>query len=271
MSKIEWTDKTWNPVTGCDAISPGCDHCYAESTAKRWKAAYDKAIEEGREPQKGHARYRNGFGVTLHHDKIHEPAKWMKSHDIFVCSMSDLFHKDIPYAFIYQVFMSMWSLPRHTFQVLTKRTTRMRDFMERWEIYGKEGVFPHIWLGTSVESRKFYDQRVPVLVDTPNAGRRYLSIEPLLEDLGDIDLTGIDWVIVGGESGPGARPMDADWVRSIRDRCFEQTVPFFFKQWGGVRKSTTGRILDGRVHNDMPHRTTKFAQTDPIPVFRSEE
>ena len=230
-SKIEWTEATWNPVTGCTKVSQGCKHCYAETMAKRLKAM-------------GNPRYQQGFALTLHRDLIDLPLRWKKPRTIFVNSMSDLFHEDVPATFIDTVFESMRQADWHRFQVLTKRTARLRKLGATlsWR--------PNIWMGVSVENREM-THRINDLRAVP-AAVRFLSLEPLLEDLGELDLSGISWVIVGGESGVGARPMDPSWARSIRDQCSQSGTPFFFKQWGGVRKSTTGRQLDGRTWNDMP-------------------
>ena len=233
MSAIEWTDATWNPVTGCDAISPGCDNCYAERMSKRLQAM-------------GNPRYANGFDVTLHEDKVDDPLKWRKPRRVFVNSMSDLFHPSVPYEFASKVFDVMSLASRHTYQVLTKRPKSMARFVDTQGVEPQ----PHIWLGTSIEDReRLYrlDQLRSV-----NAAVRFLSLEPLLEGLGDVDLSGVHWVIVGGESGPGARRIEGDWVRDIRDQCVSQGVPFFFKQWGGVNKKATGRVLDGVVWDEYP-------------------
>lgn len=235
-SAIEWTDATWNPVRGCTKVSPGCAHCYAETFAERWRDI------------PGHP-YEAGFDLRIVEDKLTEPLLWTRSHKIFVNSMSDLFHDRVPKNFIARVFGVMELADWHIYQVLTKRAARMRDIIE--------GRLPHVaglnhvWLGVSVENRKHGLPRIDELRRTP-AALRFLSIEPLLEDLGAVDLAGIDWVIVGGESGPGARPMQPEWVVSIREQCKHQGVPFFFKQWGGVRKSVTGRRLEGRTFDEMP-------------------
>lgn len=230
-SQIEWTEATWNPVTGCTKISPGCKHCYAERMAKRLHAM-------------GAAKYQNGFEVSIHPTTLNEPLTWSKPRLVFVNSMSDLFHDAVPTDFIQSVFAVMNRASRHTFQVLTKRPGRavaMNDSLD-WS--------PNIWLGVSVESTAWLE-RVDHLRAT-GAATKFLSLEPLLGPLPALDLTNMNWVIAGGESGPGARPMEADWVREIRDRCVFERVPFFFKQWGGVFKKRTGRVLDGRTWDELP-------------------
>ena len=230
-SSIEWTDITWNPVTGCTKISHGCKHCYAERMSKRLR-------------KMGVEKYREGFSVSAHESTLDEPLKWKQPRLVFVNSMSDLFHKSVPAMFIEKVFDVMDRAPQHRFQVLTKRPSRvvrMNDRL-RWT--------PNIWLGVSIESERWIS-RLSTLKET-GAHVKFLSLEPLLGPLPDIDLDGIDWVIVGGESGPGARPMEADWVRDIRDQCTTGGVPFFFKQWGGVFKKRTGRTLDNRLWDQMP-------------------
>ncbi len=235
-STIEWTDATWNPVRGCTKVSPGCTHCYAETFAERFRGV------------PGHP-YERGFDLRLVPDKLEEPLRWRKPMMIFVNSMSDLFHKGVPDDYILAVAEVMRKADWHTFQVLTKRSERLRDLLRgKLRPYGD---LKHIWWGVSVENKKHGLPRVEHLRQSA-AAVRFLSIEPLLEDLGDLDLAGIHWVIAGGESGPGARPMSAEWVRSIRDQCVDREVPFFFKQWGGVRKKATGRILDGRTWDQMP-------------------
>lgn len=231
LSPIEWTDATWNPVTGCTKISPGCKHCYAERMAKRLRGM-------------GQPRYRNGFGLTLQPDLVEEPLSWKRPRLVFVNSMSDLFHDDVPLGFIRQVFDTMSRAHWHVFQILTKRAERLSQLSD-------ELTWPaNVWMGVSVESQA-YAWRIGHLCKVP-AAVRFLSIEPLLAPIGDLPLQSIDWVIVGGESGPGARPLDPMWVRAIRDRCARNEVPFFFKQWGGVWKKRTGRVLDGRTWDDMP-------------------
>ena len=230
-SKIEWTDATWNPVTGCNKISPGCKHCYAERLSKRLKAT-------------GMAKYRNGFAVTLHPDTLDIPLRWRKPRSIFVNSMSDLFHVDVPDEFIAQVFDVMTRAHWHRYQILTKRPERVAKLNSKlpWP--------SQIWMGASIESQD-YIQRIDWLRET-DAAIKFLSLEPLLGPLPNLDLDGIDWVIVGGESGPGARPMQSDWARDIRDQCQAAGVLFHFKQWGGVFKKRHGRILDGRTWDEMP-------------------
>ncbi len=234
-TKIEWTDETWNPVTGCVKVSPGCKHCYAERFAERFRGTA------------GHP-YSNGFDPTLRPERLEQPLRWRSPRMVFVNSMSDLFGDFVPDDFIDSVFDVMRRTPQHTYQVLTKRAARMRWWARRsrW----LEGA-SNIWLGVSVENREFGLPRVEALRRT-RAAVRFLSIEPLLEALPTLDLSGIDWVIVGGESGPGARPLDPRWVRDIRDRCRGAGVPFFFKQWGGVHKSRRGRLLDGRTWDQFP-------------------
>ena len=234
-SAIEWTDATWNPVTGCTRISRGCDHCYAERFAERWRGV------------PGHP-YEQGFDLREWPSRLDQPARWRKPRNIFVNSMSDLFHKDVDRSFIDEVFDTMEDVDRHDYQILTKRSSLMRSYLQ--SRYGS-GVAPrHIWCGVSVEDRAA-SVRIRHLRASPVAVR-FLSIEPLLGPIGDIDLKGISWVIVGGESGPRARPMKIEWVRDIRDRCDEADVPFFFKQWGGRTPKAGGRTIEGREHNDKP-------------------
>lgn len=246
-SEIEWTDATWNPVRGCTKISPGCTHCYAETFAERFRGV------------RGHP-YEQGFDLRLVPEKLPEPLHWRRPRTIFVNSMSDLFHKDVPDDYIVAVARVMHLARWHTFQVLTKRSERLRDLL------GSKLAFAagetHIWWGVSVEDRKFGVPRISHLQEAPGAVR-FLSIEPLLEDLGTFDLSRIAWVIVGGESGPGARPMQPRWVRSIRAQCRKARVPFFFKQWGGPRKKVAGRHLDGRTYDEMP---TTGRQDAAIPL-----
>jgi protein gp37 len=230
-SHIEWTDATWNPVTGCTKISPGCKHCYAERLSKRLKAM-------------GQANYRNGFKLTLQPQMLELPLRWKTPKRIFVNSMSDLFHEDVPTDYIKQVFDVMVRADWHQYQVLTKRSGRV------FELSKKLNWVPQIWMGVSVEAEK-YTHRIDDLRKTA-AHVKFLSLEPLLGPLGKLNLRGIDWAIVGGESGPGARPIDPDWVTEIRDQCLLASVPFFFKQWGGVQKSKTGRTLEGRTWDEMP-------------------
>ncbi len=245
VSKIEWTQMTWNPVTGCTKVSQGCKHCYAERMAKRLQ-------------KMGVARYANGFRLTLHDDLVELPKRWRKPSMIFVNSMSDLFHEQIPLEFIQRVFRTMNECPHHTFQVLTKRSRRLREVADalHWT--------PNIWMGVSVENEKVLF-RVHDLVAVP-ARVRFLSCEPLLGPLPNLPLEGIHWVIVGGESGPKARPMAPEWVREIRDQCQRAGVAFFFKQWGGVRKDLTGRVLDGKVYDEYPRIAS--TQESRVPSYR---
>jgi protein gp37 len=245
-SLIEWTDSTWNPVRGCTKISPGCAHCYAETFAERFRGV------------PGHP-YEQGFDLKLIPGKLAEPFRWRKPSMVFVNSMSDLFHADVPEDYIIAVSRVMVQANWHTYQVLTKRSERLRDMLN-----GRLGFAArasNIWWGVSVENRAHGLPRVEHL-RAALAGLRMLSVEPLLEDLGLFDLSGIGWVIAGGESGPGARPMDPDWVRSVRDRCCAAGVPFFFKQWGGTRKGKTGRTLDGRTHDEIPPRPANAVPTE---------
>ena len=236
QSAIEWTDATWNPVRGCTKISAGCKHCYAEVFAERFRNV------------PGHA-YERGFDPRLVPDKLAEPIRWRDPRMIFVNSMSDLFHPEVPDDYIRQVAEVMSLASWHIYQVLTKRSERLMNLLltKLRDYAGK----PHIWWGVSVENKKQGLPRIGHLQRT-EASTKFLSIEPLLEDLGTIDLSGISWVIVGGESGPGARPMKKEWVTSLRNQCRSSQVPFFFKQWGGVRKSETGRRLEGRTHDEFP-------------------
>lgn len=230
-SSIEWTESTWNPVTGCSKISPGCKHCYAERMARRLQAM-------------GQPSYANGFEVTVQRHTLEVPLRWKKPQVIFVNSMSDLFHDEVPTAYILEVFDVMRRANWHKYQILTKRPERLAqlDAQLPWA--------PHIWMGVSVESAK-YKPRIDLLRGT-GAHVKFLSLEPLLGPLVPMRLDGIGWAIVGGESGPGARPMDEQWVLDIRDECRRKKVPFFFKQWGGVNKKRTGRILEGRTWDEMP-------------------
>ncbi len=237
-SEIEWTDATWNPVRGCTKITPGCDHCYAETFAERFRGV------------KGHP-YEQGFDLRLVPGKVAEPLRWKTPKMIFVNSMSDLFHKDLPDEYVEAVGRVMQRANWHTYQVLTKRSSRLRNMLQT-RLQFAAGL-PNIWWGVSVEDRAHGLIRIEHLQQAP-ATVRFLSIEPLLEDLGEVNLDGIHWVIVGGESGPGARPMKKEWVLSLRDQCERANVPFFFKQWGGVRKSKTGRELDGRTYDALPNR-----------------
>ncbi len=235
-SKIEWTDATWNPVRGCTKVSPGCKHCYAEVFAERFRGVPKHPYEQG-------------FDLRLVPEKLQEPLKWRMSRLIFVNSMSDLFQDGIPDDYVVQVAEVMNSASWHTFQVLTKRADRMRSLLNSKLRFAAQS--PHIWWGVSVENRKYGLPRIAELRAAKTA-MRFLSVEPLLEDVGTIDLSGIHWVIVGGESGPGARPMEKEWVLSIRNQCRKARVPFFFKQWGGVHKAKNGRILEGRTYDQMP-------------------
>lgn len=238
-SKIEWTDATWNPVRGCTKVSPGCVRCYAETLAERFRGVA------------GHP-FEFGFDLRLVPDKLGDPIRWSKPKKIFVNSMSDLFHEDVPDDYIEKISRVMLAADWHIYQVLTKRADRMAALLQ-----GKlreAAKAAHIWWGVSVENRKHGLPRIDKLRSAePTVA--FLSVEPLLEDLGKIDLSGIDWVIVGGESGSCARPMSSEWVRSIRDQCRGAGIPFFFKQWGGVKKSQTGRELDGRTYDEFPDYT----------------
>lgn len=236
-TSIEWTDATWNPVTGCTKISPGCDHCYAERFAERFRGT------------PGHP-FETGFDLTLRPERLNQPLHWRSPRMIFVNSMSDLFHKEIPREFIDRVFDTMEKAHWHTFQVLTKRSSIMRSFLRTR--YGRGCGPAHIWCGVSVEDGK-RKARIQHLQGAP-AGVRFLSIEPLLAPVGILDLGGIDWVIVGGESGPRARDVRVEWVREIRDQCVKSGVAFFFKQWGGIRPKSGGRELDGREWSEFPNR-----------------
>jgi protein gp37 len=237
-SQIEWTDGTWNPVRGCTKITPGCDHCYAETFAERFRGV------------KGHP-YEQGFDLRLVPEKLAEPLRWKTPKMIFVNSMSDLFHKDVPDDYVEAVVRVMERANWHTYQVLTKRSSRLRNLLQTRLHFATS--LPHIWWGVSVEDRAHGLPRVEHLRQAP-AAVRFLSVEPLLEDLGAINLQGIHWVIVGGESGAGARPMRKEWVISVRDQCAKANVAFFFKQWGGTRKSKTGRELDGKKYDELPKR-----------------
>ena len=232
-SSIEWTNMTWNPVTGCTKVSQGCKNCYAERMAKRLLAM-------------GAARYVNGFRVTLHPDLVDLPKRWRQPRLVFVNSMSDLFHEAVPLEFIQRVFQTMRDCPQHTFQVLTKRSSRLLESSSDliWP--------PNVWMGVSVEDARVL-HRIDDLRLTP-AVVKFLSCEPLIGPLDGMDLSNIDWVIAGGESGPRSREMNPEWARGIRDQCETSHTAFFFKQWGGVRKDLTGRELDGRHHDEMPAR-----------------
>lgn len=235
-SKIEWTESTWNPITGCTKISDGCLNCYAERMAKRLQSM-------------GQEKYKNGFSLTLHTECLNEPLEWKKPQIIFVCSMSDLFHKDVPDDFIFEVFEIMNKASWHTFQVLTKRSERLE------ELAPKLNWTENIWLGVTVESQKQIF-RIDNLINTP-AKVKYLSVEPLIGKIQQLPLEGIDWVIVGGESGPGARPIKEEWVKLIRDKCNGNNIPFFFKQWGGVNKKANGSLLEGKYWKELPYTFNK--------------
>ena len=242
LSDIEWTEVTWNPLTGCSKISEGCKNCYAERMSTRLRAM-------------GVGKYKAGFAVTLHKEVLQEPLRWRRPKVVFVNSMSDLFHESVPTSFIEAVFDVMRQTPRHTYQVLTKRA-------ERAERLGRHLSWTsNVWLGVSIESERWI-HRLEHLRAT-GAQTKFLSLEPLLGPLPDLNLSGIDWVIAGGESGPGARPMDPDWVRGIRDNCASAEVPFFFKQWGGVFKKRTGRLLDGRTWDEIPVTPSELRIASP--------
>jgi len=232
-SSIEWTESTWNPITGCTKISEGCINCYAERIAKRLAGRYGYPIN-------------NPFRVTPHPDRLLQPFKWRGSHMIFVCSMGDLFHDDVPESFILEILTIIKKCPHHIFQILTKREKRLL------EISNKIGQWPdNVWIGVTVESKK-YENRIDYLRSV-NASVKFLSLEPLLNHLGVINLKGINWVIVGGESGPRARPMQLEWAINIRDQCLSKNIPYFFKQWGGFNKKASGRCLEGREWNELPN------------------
>jgi protein gp37 len=238
-SSIEWTQATWNPTTGCNKVSPGCKHCYAERMAERLRAM-------------GQPNYRNGFELTVHPRMLELPLSWKKPQTIFVNSMSDLLHKDVPLEFVEQVFDVMRRAHWHRFQVLTKRSERLADINSRvrWA--------PNIWMGVSVENSA-YVSRIDDLRET-GAHVKFLSLEPLLGPLPALNLKSIDWAIVGGESGPGARPMHIEWITDLRDQCASARVAFFFKQWGGVNKKRAGRLLEGRTWDEMPAEPRRRAQ-----------
>ena len=250
-SKIEWTDTTWNPVRGCTKISAGCKHCYAERFSERFRGV------------EGHP-FGQGFDLRLVPEKLSEPIKWTEPRMVFVNSMSDLFHKRVPDAYIGKVASTMRIARWHTYQVLTKRSARLKALLSG--VLSEAASDPHIWWGVSVENKRHGLPRIADLQGAP-AAVRFLSVEPLLEDLGELPLEGISWVIVGGESGPGARPMREEWVLSIQQQCEDAEVPFFFKQWGGVRKKAHGRTLQGRTHSEFPLRVN-----NPIlpPVSRKQ-
>lgn len=239
-SRIEWTMATWNPVTGCTKVSDGCAHCYAERLAVRLQ-------------RMGNPKYHSGFEVTLHPDSLRAPVRWTRPRSIFVNSMSDLFHEKVPKEFIEAVVETMRSTPQHSYQILTKRADRLLEVSRglKWP--------NNAWIGVTVESRVVTD-RIAILREV-EAAVRFVSFEPLLSDLPNLDLDGVDWAIVGGESGPGARPMSGDWARHIRDECTRSGTAFFFKQWGGVRKNAAGRILDGRTWDEMPQSLGRLTQS----------
>jgi len=244
-SHIEWTDATWNPVTGCKKVSAGCLHCYAERMTARLKAM-------------GNPKYRDGFDVVrCHHSTLNEPLRWRRPSKVFVCSMSDLFHGDVPASFIRDVFSTMAKADRHVFQVLTKRARRMSEMDLVWP--------DNVWAGVTVESEA-YTERIAHLRHV-KAATRFVSFEPLLGRIQNAQLEGIEWAIVGGESGPGARPMLADWATGLRDQCRRQGIAFFFKQWGGTHRSSAGRELDGRTWDEFPAPACGSAVvTCPVPV-----
>lgn len=237
-SSIEWTDATWNPVRGCTKISPGCTHCYAATFAERFRGV------------RGHP-YEQGFDLRLVPEKLGEPLRWAKPRMIFVNSMSDLFHEEVPDDYIVDVARVMQLATWHTFQVLTKRSQRLRELLCGRLRFATN--LQHVWWGVSVENQRHGLSRIEHLRSAP-AAVRFLSVEPLLEDLGKLNLEGINWVIVGGESGAGARPMEPEWVLSIRDQCATAQIPFFFKQWGGPRKKQAGRTLAGTTYDQLPER-----------------
>lgn len=247
---IEWTDATWNPVTGCTKISPGCDHCYAERFSERFRGARRHPFE-------------TGFDLTIRPERLQQPLGWKRSRMIFVNSMSDLFHKEIPEEFISHVFDSMEVASWHVFQILTKRSSLMRDFL--CQRYKSRNAPQHMWFGVSVEDDKRLS-RVQHLRAGP-ASVRFLSVEPLIGPIGALDLNGIHWVIVGGESGPQARPMKKEWVREIRDQCVAAKVAFFFKQWGGKNKKKSGRSLEGRTWDQFP--SSGLSRYEPRPSYPS--
>jgi len=231
QSKIEWTEMTWNPTTGCSKISKGCKHCYAETMSMRLQAM-------------GNPKYKNGFEITLHPDALKIPYSWKKPRIVFVNSMSDLFHEDIRFNYVQRVFQVMNNCPQHVFQVLTKRAEQLS------ELNSKLDWSPNIWMGVTVESKE-YEYRIDLLKRT-GAVVKFLSIEPMIGPTPDLSLSGIDWVIVGGESGFGARPIKKEWVEDIHEQCRQANVPFFFKQWGGINKKKNGRLLNGKTYDGMP-------------------
>ena len=245
-SAIEWTDASWNPVTGCNKISPGCKLCYAERMVPRLMAMKNP-------------RYKNGFRVTLHHDLLNLPSRWKKPRKIFVNSMSDLFHETVPFDFILRVFEEIDRCRRHTFQVLTKRPETALDMSPDlpWP--------PNLLMGVSVENQD-YVHRIDTLRQIPGQFR-FLSMEPLLSATPDLNLEDIHWLIAGGESGPGARPVDVEWIRDLRDQCQAADIPFFFKQWGGVQKRKHGRELDGRTWDETPSLPPPEPASAPAPAL----
>ncbi len=246
-SSIEWTNTTWNPVTGCTKISSGCDNCYAERFSERFRGVKDHPFE-------------TGFDLTLRPERVEQPLTWKKSRMVFVNSMSDLFHKKIPKEFITRVFETMEKADWHIFQVLTKRSSLMRNFINNR--YKNKFAPEHIWLGTSIED-KTKRSRIKHIQEM-NASVRFLSIEPLIGPPGNLNLKKIQWVIVGGESGPKARPMNLAWVQSVRDQCIKQSVPFFFKQWGGFRPKSGGRELDGKEWNQFPQLSNQNSKPQDL-------
>ncbi len=236
VTEIEWTDSTWNPITGCTQVGPGCENCYALRFAERWRGI------------PGHP-YEQGFDLRLWPSRLAHPLGWKKPRRIFVNSMSDLFHKEVEWEFVDAVFDVMETADWHTYQVLTKRSSLMRNYVRRR--YGSGVVAKHIWLGVSVEDAE-HKGRIDHLKEV-NSASRFVSFEPLLGPIGPVDLSGIAWAIVGGESGPGARPMDESWAIELRDRCQASSVAFFFKQWGGARPKSGGRLLDGEAWHEFPH------------------
>jgi|SRR5665213_80561 len=246
-SAIEWTDATWNPTTGCDRTSPGCDHCYAMTLAKRLKAMGSPKYQNDGSPKTSGP----GFALTLHPDALLIPYGWNQPRRVFVNSMSDLFHDDVPLSFIREVFAVMADTPQHEYQVLTKRSRRLAKVADEldWP--------PNVWMGVSIEDDR-YVFRANHLRDVP-AAVRFLSVEPLIGPVPTLTLDGIDWVIVGGESGPEARPIDASWIEDVRDMCLETETAFFFKQWGGRTPKAGGRLLGGRTWDEMPTRRRAIA------------
>ena len=238
-SEIEWTDATWNPVTGCTKISPGCENCYAERFAERFRGV------------PGHP-YEKGFDLTLRPERLKQPLGWKAPRVIFVNSMSDIFHKEVPSSLINSIFDTMEQATWHVFQILTKRSSLMRDFIN--DRYSGCTTPPHIWIGVSVED-SFRKSRIKHLRET-RAAIRFISFEPLIGPVGPLDLSGMHWAIAGGESGPGYRPLHLEWAREVRDQCINQSVAFFFKQWGGLRPKSGGRKLDGIVWNEYPRNST---------------